>query len=177
MIVLSIVLFALLTSYLVGMGIKYGIPDMVSDTYYQGIHGKAFPYVLACVALGMMMCMLDMERGIKALAFMGCGGLMFVAACPTYLHCNECRAVHKGGAIVAAIGCIGWSLSVCWLPTLLIALYYCVYVFVLGLYCVEDEVMAKYTNTKGIKPHLWYWAEVAAFADAFISYWCANIFH
>ena len=100
--------------------------------------------------------MLDTGNGIQCLAFIGCGGLLFVGAAPNYLDADA-YPIHKGGAIVAAIGCVGWSLSVCWMMTLTVLAEYilCLYIF--------DRRASFY------KP--WYWAEMAGFIDVYFTYW------
>lgn len=114
--------------------------------------------MVTCAIL-MMVCMLDSGKGIQCLAFIGCGGLMFVGAAPNYLDADA-YPIHKGGAIVAAAGCVGWCMSVCWVPTAVIALIY-----LLLVSCSDDG--------EGYKPSL-YMAEVAGFLDVYITYWtCA----
>ena len=84
---------------------------------------------------------------------------MFVGAAPNYLDADA-YPIHKIGALVAAAGCIGWCLSVCWVPTAVIALIY-----LLIVSCSDDDEI--------YKPSL-YMAEVAGFLDVYITYWaCA----
>lgn len=178
---LSFISFLLLGGFLLLCAMRFGVPDMVSDTYYQlqnttgseVIGGKVrrnfgwvFSVVMVAVAFMMLVALLDVGKGVQCLAFLGCAGLAFVGGAPNYCDRDE-YPVHKGAAIVAALGCVGWSLSVCWWVTLIIGilnLYYC--------YEVRDMVR----NTKSIKFkysdfHLWYWAEVSGFLDVFITYW------
>lgn len=68
--------------------------------------------------------------------------------------------IHKGGALIAATGCVGWCMSVCWVPTAVIALIY-----LLLVSCSDDD--------EGYKP-VWYMAEVAGFLDVFVTYWITN---
>ena len=84
---------------------------------------------------------------------------MFVGAAPNYLDADA-YPIHKGGALVAASGCVGWCLSACWVPTAVIALIY-----MLLVSCSDDDEV--------YKPVL-YMAEVAGFLDVYITYWtCA----
>src|SRR5574344_2395414 len=100
MIYLSFLGFLSLAAYLCVMRWRYGTPEMVSSTYYQG-GGIWFTVVMWIVGISMMICTLGSGIGIQALAFLGCGGLMFVGAAPKFLDDDE-RSVHKGGAIVSA---------------------------------------------------------------------------
>lgn len=80
---------------------------------------------------------------------------MFVGFAPNYLNKDD-YIVHKTAAITAAIGCVGWCASVNLAPTLLLA------IAVLVIYFPP----AKKTKAVG-----YYWAEVAAFLDVYITYW------
>lgn len=149
---------------------KFGVPDMVSDVYYQlqncadgeivggkrkCNYGWVFTLVMFVSSLLMLVSLLDSGKGVQFLAFLGCAGLMFVAAAPCYLDNNE-RAIHKAAAITAAIGCVGWCVSINLAPTLLLA------IAVLIIYFPP----AKKQKTTG-----YYWAEVAAFLDVYLTYW------
>lgn len=164
---LSFYAFLLLGGYLLLSAMRFGIPGMVSDTYYQlqgctgsevigdnkkGNYGIVFTIIMLAVAFLMMVCLLDSGKGIQYLAFLGCAGLAFVAVAPNYIDKDE-LPIHKGGAIVAAIGCVGWCMSVDLLPTVIIALIY-----ILSLIKVNVR-------------HPWYWLEIAGFVDVFVTYW------
>ena len=170
MYVLSIISFLLLAGFLLLAAMRFGVPAMVSDVYYQlqgctgskiiddkhkRNYGWVFTLVMFVSALLMLIPLLDCGKGIQFLAFLGCAGLMFVGFAPHYLDNNE-HAIHKAAAITAAIGCVGWCLSVNLAPTLLLA------IAVLIIYFLPD----KKTKTVG-----YYWAEVAAFLDVFLTYW------
>ena len=94
-------------------------------------------------------------RGIQCLSFFGCAGLMFVGFVPRYLDSAE-HAIHKTAAITAAIGCVGWCSSVNLAPTILLA------IAVLIIYFPP----ARKPNSVG-----YYWAEIAAFLDVYLTYW------
>lgn len=166
MYVLSIISFLLLGGFLLLAAMRFGVPSMVSDVYYQlqgctgsevigdkrkRNYGWLFTFVMVTCAVLMMVCMLDTGKGVQFLAFLGCGGLMFVGAAPNYLDADA-YPIHKVGALVAAAGCVGWCLSVCWSLTLIVA---CLYAF----------AMIK------VSYHPWYWLEVSAFLDVFVTYW------
>ena len=179
---LSLISFLLLGGFLLLTGMRFGIPDMVSDTYYQlqdtsGIFkgqrkmGWLFTAVMMATAMLMLCCILDTGKGVQFFAFLGCTGLAFVGCSPNYCEQTEGR-IHKAGAFIAAAGCVGWCLSVLPLPTILIAATYAVYLMAASLFKVLNGIW--YIN-KNVKFHPWYWAEVAAFADVFITVWVMGI--
>lgn len=177
--ILSLISFLLLGEFLLLSAMRFGIPDMVSDTYYQlqGTTGSevlggkvkrnfgwVFSVVMCLVALLMMVAILDLDKGLQCLAFIGCGGLAFVGFAPNYL--GDDSRVHKIAALVAAAGCVGWCLSVCWWVTAIIAILYILYVaYAFHLY--EELAISK--RHWLAKP--WYWLEVSAFLDVFVTYW------
>lgn len=178
MYVLSIISFLLLGGFLLLAAMRFGVPAMVSDVYYQlqkctgsevigdkrkRNYGWLFTFVMVTCAVLMMVCMLDTGKGVQFLAFLGCGGLMFVGAAPNYLD-SDAYPIHKVGALVAAAGCVGWCLSVCWSLTLIIA---CLYAFAM----IKVYARNKFINFKAAKCHPWYWLEVSAFLDVFVTYW------
>ena len=161
MMILSIISFALLFGYLGVMAKSKGVPDMVSDTYYQlGKHGWLFTAVLTASALLMMIPILDSGRGIQSAAFIGTAGLIFVGFAPNYLSQDEYR-IHKSAAILSALGCVAWCLSVNIWPTLIIAIIY-------AAYLVANDIERLSVGER--KHHPWYWAEVACFADVFATW-------
>lgn len=177
MYVLSIISFLLLGGFLLLAAMRFGVPAMVSDVYYQlqkctgsevigdkrkRNYGWLFTFVMVTCAVLMMVCMLDTGKGVQFLAFLGCGGLAFVGCAPNYL--GDESKVHKIAALVAAAGCVGWCLSVCWSLTLIVA---CLYAF--AMIKVYDR--NKFINFKAAKCHPWYWLEVSAFLDVFVTYW------
>lgn len=178
MYILSVISFLLLGGFLLLAAMRFGVPAMVSDIYYQlqnctgseiigdkrkRNYGWVFTAVMVTCAVLMMICMLDTGKGIQCLAFIGCGGLMFVGLAPNYLD-SDAYLIHKVGAIVAALGCIGWCLSACWVPTVVIAFIY------LLLITIDDEREGGIYDT-GVSGYL---AEVAGFLDVFLTYWITN---
>lgn len=180
---LSFISFLLLGGFLLLCAMRFGVPDMVSDTYYQlqnttgseVIGGKVrrnfgwvFSVVMLVVAVLMMVALLDLGKGVQCLAFVGCAGLAFVGCAPNYCDRDEYH-VHKTAAIVAAIGCVGWCLSVCWWVTLVL-----LFLYLMGMLAVRDDI--RHNSVFGWslgKYHPWYWAEVAGFLDVFLTYWIA----
>lgn len=178
MYVLSIISFLLLAGFLLLAAMRFGVPDMVSDVYYQlqncagsevigdkrkRNYGWVFTVVMVTCAILMLIPLLDSGKGVQFLAFLGCGGLMFVGAAPNYLDADD-YPIHKVGALVAAAGCVGWCLSVCWSLTLIVA---CLYAF--AMIKVYDRNI--FIGFKVVSYHPWYWLEVSAFLDVFVTYW------
>lgn len=170
MYVLSIISFLMLGGFLLFAAMKFGVPAMVSDVYYQlqnctssevvdnklkRNYGWMFTAVMVASSILMLIPMLDSSIGIQCLAFLGCAGLMFVGFVPRYLDSAE-HIIHKTAAITAAIGCVGWCSSVNIAPTLLLA------IAVLIIYFYP----AKKSKTIG-----YYQAELAAFLDVYLTYW------
>lgn len=186
MYVLSIISFLLLAGFLLLAAMRFGVPDMVSDVYYQLqgctgseiIRGKrkrnygwVFTLVMFVSSILMLIPLLDSGKGIQCLAFLGCAGLMFVGAAPNYID-KDTFPVHKGGAIVAAIGCVGWcaSVNIYLAGMLAVAMLFTLcffYLIVLWDHCLAEHV--------GGDPHLylhpWYWIEITGFLDVYLTYW------
>lgn len=174
MYILSVISFLLLGGFLLLAAMRFGVPAMVSDVYYQlqncteseiigdnrkRNYGWVFTAVMVTCAVLMMVCLLDTGKGVQFLSFLGCVGLIFVGAAPNYLDADA-YPIHKGGALVAAAGCVGWCLSVCWVPTVILAFIY--------LLLVSNSYDDGECNP------VWYMAEVAGFLDVYITYWvCA----
>lgn len=182
MYLLSIISFLLLGGYLTLTAMRFGIPAMVSDTYYQLQHttgseivpfaksrnfGWLFSVVMLATAFTMLICILDTGKGIQPFAFLGCAGLAFVGCAPNYLEKDEYK-VHKWGAVIAALGCIGWGLSVCWWVTIIIAVAYALYLAATNFFKAANSI---WYISRNVEFHPWYWAEVAAFMDLYLSYW------
>lgn len=182
---ISFIAFLLLGGYLVLAAMRFGVPDMVSDTYYQlqgctgsevvgdkhkRNYGWVFSVLMVVCAGLMMVCLLDSENGVQCLAFIGCAGLCFVGVAPNYVD-RDTYPIHKGGAIVAAVGCVGWCLSVCWWVTLVVLAVYLLYLLYVDM-AKRANGMWHISNASP-KFHPWYWAEVAGFMDVFLTYWIA----
>ncbi len=161
---LALLSFLLLFGYLGIMAHKHGIPDMVSDTYYQlGKRGWIFSTVLSTSAILIMVPILDSGLGLQPAAFIGTAGLTFVALAPNYLSQDE-YTVHKSAAIIAAIHCLLWCLSVNAWPTIVLSSLYVLY-----WVAIDIERLTGRTYPR----HPWYWAEVACFGDVFATWWAA----
>lgn len=184
---LAFISFLLLGGYLLLMAFRFSIPNMVSDTYYQlqpttGSEiapfkqprnmGWIFSLIMVAVAFLMLICILDTGMGIQSLAFLGCAGLCFVGFAPNYCD-RDAYSVHKTAAIVAAAGCVGWCLSVCWWITFVIALLYTIYLVAIDFFKIANNF---WYIGKDVKFHPWYWLEIAGFADVFLTYLFVELF-
>ena len=167
---LSIISFLLLGGFLFLSAMRFGIPTMVSDVYYQlqdytgsevidnklkRNYGWVFTAIMVASSILMLIPMLDSGKGIQFLAFLGCAGLMFVGFVPRYLDSAE-HIIHKSAATTSSIGCVGWCASVNLIPTILLA------IAVLIIY---------FRPAKKPKAVGYYWAEIAAFLDVYLTYW------
>lgn len=179
---LVMISFLLLGGFLLLSALRFGIPDMVSDIFYQlqnttgseVLGGKVkrnfgwvFSVVMVIVAFLMLMALLDTEQGVSFFAFIGCVGLAFVGCAPNYYD-KEAYPVHKCAAIIAAIGCVGWCLSICWWVTLILAACYLAYLIWIDASNFANSMW--HIKNTSYKFHPWYWAEVTAFADVFVTY-------
>lgn len=148
--IIAALLFVVMLFVVIG---KYGVPEMVSSIYYLlGKSGWVFQVVMVSVGMLMLMCLLDCEKGVQCLAFLACGGLMFVGAAPRFM--NEDRGVHKAAAIVSAAASVGWCLTVNW--RIVVAL--------LGWYVV-------YWACRSEDDHPWLMAEVTAIWMVLLTFW------
>lgn len=149
--IIAALLFVVMLIVVIG---KYGVPEMVSSIYYLlGKSGWVFQVVMMSVGMLMLMCLLDCEKGVQCLAFLACGGLMFVGAAPRFM--NEDRGVHKAAAIICAMAGIGWCLSANFIMTIAAIVAY-----VIGIAYI-----------KGLRKYALLVAEVAAIGWTFLTYW------
>lgn len=133
---------------------EYGVPKMVSSIYYLlGKSGWVFQIVMMSVGMLMLMCLLDCGKGVQCLAFLACGGLMFVGAAPRFM--NEDRGVHKAAATICAMAGVGWCLSANFIMTIAAIVAY-----VIGIAYI-----------KGLRKYALFIAEVAAIGWTFLTYW------
>ena len=154
MIGLSIIAALLFVVMLIVVIEEYGVPEMVSSIYYLlGKSGWMFQVVMMSVGMLMLMCLLDCGKGVQCLAFLACGGLMFVGAAPRFM--NEDRGVHKAAAVISAMAGIGWCLSANFIMTIAAIVAY-----VIGIAYI-----------KGLRKYALLVAEVAAIGWTFLTYW------
>lgn len=149
--IIAALLFVVMLIVVIG---KYGVPEMVSSIYYLlGKSGWVFQVVMMSVGMLMLMCLLDCGKGVQCLAFLACGGLMFVGAAPRFM--NEDRGVHKAAATICAMAGIGWCLSANFIMTIAAIIAY-----VIGIAYI-----------KGLRKYALFIAEAAAIGWTFLTYW------
>jgi hypothetical protein len=85
-------------------------------------------------------------------------GLAFVGCAPNYI---EDYKIHKSAAIVASIGCVGWSLSANLWITLIITILYLGYIWL-------SKLFSKMLYKEEFHP--WYYLELAGFIDTYLTY-------
>ena len=154
MIGLSIIAALLFVVMLIVVIKEYGVPEMVSSIYYLlGKSGWVFQVVMVAVGMLMLMCLLDCEKGVQCLAFLACGGLMFVGAAPRFM--NEDRVVHKAAATICAMAGVGWCLSANFIMTIAAIIAY-----MIGVICV-----------KKLRKYALFVAEAAAIGWTVLTYW------
>lgn len=151
---MSICAFAVLIGYLLASAIQFGIPPMVSDTFYQhGKNGWVFTVVMITTSIVMFPCMADLDDDVASLAFVGCVSLCYVGCSPHYVREDE-RVIHKASAIVSAAFCVAWCIAITPFPTSILVL-------------VGIAISAVW------KSRYLYVCEVLCFLDVFITYWYA----
>lgn len=149
--IIAALLFVVMLFVVIG---KYGVPEMVSSIYYLlGKSGWVFQVVMMSVGMLMLMCLLDCGKGVQCLAFLACGGLMFVGAAPRFM--NEDRGVHKAAATICAMAGISWCLSANFIMTIAAIIAY-----MIGVICV-----------KKLRKYALFVAEAAAIGWTFLTYW------
>ena len=136
---------------------KCGIPEMVSSIYYLlGKSGWVFQVVMVSVGMLMLMCLLDCGKGVQCLAFLACGGLMFVGAAPRFM--GEDRGVHKVAAVISAMAGIGWCLSANFGMTIAAIIVYTIQIMYI----------------KELRKYALLIAELTAIGWTFLTYWCIS---
>ena len=149
--IIAALLFVVMLIVVIG---KYGVPEMVSSIYYLlGKSGWVFQVVMVSVGMLMLMCLLDCEKGVQCLAFLACGGLMFVGAAPRFM--NEDRGVHKAAAVISAMAGIGWCLSANFGMTIAAIIVYTIHIMYI----------------KELRKYALLIAELTAIGWTFLTYW------
>lgn len=171
MIYISIFTAIVLIGFLLFCYVSFGIPEMISDNYYNLKEkvgsGSLFSIVMFIVGFGMMICLLDTEQGIQPFAFGSGAGLLFVSVAPNFKE-MDVRIVHKAGAILSGLCGVCWCLSVNVWTTIIIGIAYALYLSAVDFYKAMDSI---WYLRKNAVFHPLYWAEAAAFLDIFITYW------
>lgn len=116
---LAIIIFIALALYVFSCCVTKRVPTMLSEVYYLADRDWLFPTLMAALGASFLPLMLE-ASGLECMAFLACVGIIFVGAAPAYLDESE-RAIHKCGAITAAIASVAWACSINALPTVLFA--------------------------------------------------------
>ena len=112
MIYLYIISLIVLTTYIVYAVRMCGVPWSLSDTYYQlnkrGRPAWLFQVAMIAPAMLLMPVWLECSAGnLQFLAFLSCGGLMFVGTAPLFKEEFQGR-VHYTGTVIAGLATILW---------------------------------------------------------------------
>lgn len=153
MIYLYILSIVILTMYIVYAVRVCGVPWSLSDTYYQlkkrGRPAWLFQAAMIIPAMLLMPVWIECSsENTQFLAFLSCGGLIFVGTAPLFKEEFQSK-VHYTGTVIAGLATILWvCLSGMWyLPAITFA--------------IAGIIMLKYRK--------WlFWAEMAAFLCAYV---------
>lgn len=155
MILLVIISLLLLAAYIAyAVSVIRGIPSSVSDTYYQlekrGKRKELFQLAMIIPAMLLLPAWLECSgENIQCLAFLSCGGLMFVGTAPLFKLELEGR-VHYSAASVCGVSAILW-------------------VCLSGMWIIPLAVLPVVAGM-GIKYRKWvFWIECAAFAVTYLA--------
>lgn len=86
---------------------KKGLPDCISAYYYE--LGKVFSILMALMAFCLLYVMLDVTpEDRQFLAFLACGGILFVGVAPNYKEDVE-SSVHKTAAVISGVCSVLWT--------------------------------------------------------------------
>lgn len=153
MIYLYLLSLILLTIYIMYAVSVCGVPWSLSDTYYQlkKRNRPAWLFQMAMIIPAMLLMPVWIDRStddLQFLAFLSCGGLMFVGAAPLFKEEFQSK-VHYTGTAIAGLSTILWvCMSDMWyLPAI--------------AFPVAGVIMLK--NQRWL-----FWAEMAAFVCAYV---------
>lgn len=112
MIYLYIISLIVLTIYIMYAVRMCGVPWSLSDTYYQlNKRGRpAWLFQMAMIIPAMLLMPVWIDRStddLQFLAFLSCGGLMFVGSAPLFKEEFQGR-VHYTGTVIAGLATILW---------------------------------------------------------------------
>nr|DAO36606.1 MAG TPA: hypothetical protein [Caudoviricetes sp.] len=112
MIYLYLLSLILLTIYIMYAVSVCGVPWSLSDTYYQlkKRNRPAWLFQMAMIIPAMLLMPVWIDRStddLQFLAFLSCGGLMFVGSAPLFKEEFQGR-VHYTGTVIAGLATILW---------------------------------------------------------------------
>ena len=111
MVATLVFLTILISAYLIGCIIKFGIPNSLSETYYSlGKYGWIFQVVmmLVVVVLQLLWFTLSKEEH-ECLVFLACASLCFVASAPAFRFDIQGN-VHYSAAMVCCVSVFSWQI-------------------------------------------------------------------
>lgn len=97
--ILTIISLSIMSIYLVGMGIRYGVKEYVSDNAYLGRCRWLFSAVMVLSSLALLPAMLEKGGVAPFLALFAAFGLCIVGIEPLY----KVEKMHATGAFIALI--------------------------------------------------------------------------
>lgn len=153
MIYLYLLSLILLTIYIMYAVSVCGVPWSLSDTYYQlkKRNRPAWLFQMAMIIPAMLLMPVWIDRStddLQFLAFLSCGGLMFVGSAPLFKEEFQSK-VHYTGTAISGLAAILWLClsGMWWLPAVTLT--------------IAVVIMLKYRK--------WlFWAEMAAFASTYV---------
>lgn len=159
--ILTLISLALLTAYIVyAVCVIKTAPWSLSDTYYQ-LKKRARPawlFQIAMIVPAMLLMPAWLEQSpekYQFLAFLSCGGLMFVGTAPCFKLELEGR-IHYAATAICGVSAVTW---VC-----LMGMWYVPVV----LFTIALLLMLKYKKWM-------FWVEVAAFVSTYVGVLMCNI--
>ena len=162
MIYLVLAAFALYFSYNLAILNLFGIPNSLSQTYYEFKERKSwqrifFPIMMLGVGILLLPAWLEISEGTNFMftAFFAAGGIMFSGSAPAFNSSDLEDRVHTGSAFFAAIFALLWVILVA-------NLWW--FIIVWGIIFILIALI-----TKTLKTGLIYWLETITFISTFTS--------
>lgn len=106
-----LIVTALCVGYVIGIILKFGVPESLSATYYVlGKVGWIFQAVMFVIGVLLWpVWIMVSHESYYCLCFLSCSSLLFVAAAPAFKLKLE-GAVHYGAAMVCCVCAVLWQI-------------------------------------------------------------------
>ena len=149
--IIGISFFSIILGFLI---YKFGIPESLSQTYYNLENYKKDIGILFYLYLVVTVFILaiPMIEAAKIWGFISCIGLLFVGAAPAFKEKHQ-KYIHVCGAALAALGSI----------ILLITINKWIYSFI-----ILAIILILSLSTKTLKQSIVFWLEMLAFYSLFL---------
>ena len=165
--------------FLWAMAQHCGVPDRLTDVYYQMEKRKSgwvFSLLLFLVAIstGVALCDLRVAYNNMLFAVLGSFGLLFLALILRFFEKQFLYRLRNVGVVISFICLGGWCINVYPYPTFVFG-----GMFVLYLICIDIAKRANrmwHIEQNCPRFHPWYWAGVASLLDVFATYIIARMF-